>query len=866
MPPLAVALYHTDPTNGRLIVHAMPVMVVVLGVLAVAYRYYSAFLAAKVAAFDDTRVTPAHRFNDGQNYHPTNRWVLFGHHFAAISGAGPLIGPVLAIQYGYAPGLLWLVIGVCLAGAVQDMLVLAASVRRDGKSLAEIARHELGFPAAIIASVAILFIVVIALAGLGFVVVKALGGEEVKLPAGMTITPPDVVTEFPAGSTLLFDPTNARQEVRSTPFRVRTAKTPPHAVTEGVRSTLLPPKPGGQDLNHHTHYRHTTYTLADGGGVLAPGGETKLPPGTRVLLPEAVIKTVQKGAASEPNASPDTTVRRVGTAQAVEHGPDATVYEFPAGCRVRYKPGEPESTRPESFRVRVPGDNALPPDAASYTLPVGCAQVIPGSSWGTFTIACTIPIALLVGLWMYRIRPGKVVEASLIGGALTLAAVVAGEPVSRSALAAYFALTREQTIIALAVYGFVAAVLPVWLLLGPRDYLSSFLKIGTVGLLVVSVIVANPPLQAPPVNEVFLNGGPTFPGQIFPFVFICIMCGAVSGFHALVSSGTTPKMVDKESHIRTIGYGSMLIEGLVGVTALIAAAALPPDLYYDINVAIDRAPQFAAQVKQVDELYGTRPKLPPEAGDRLHAANVDSPAHLDLGAVEEKVGGESLRGRTGGAVTLAVGMSVVFEQAFRWVGVTGDWLLKYWYHFAIMFEALFILTTIDAGTRIARFLLQETAGRAYAPLARPDWLPGAVAASAAVTAGWAGLVWTGSIDTIWPMFGIANQILAVLALTLVTTWLVNNGRARYAPVTLLPMLFVACTTLTAAAKMVTGRFAGMVAEGERLAAAGAEAAGRKLIVTGYLNSGLTVFVVASVCVLVLWAAARWLTVLRLGRA
>ncbi|MBN9518564.1 carbon starvation protein A [bacterium] len=760
MPTFAVALSHTDPVTGRLIVHAMPVMVVVLCILAIAYRYYSAFLAAKVAVLDDSRVTPAHRFNDGQNYHPTNKWVLFGHHFAAISGAGPLIGPVLAIQYGYAPGLIWLVIGVCLAGAVQDMLVLAASVRRDGKSLAEIARHELGFPAAVIASVAILFIVVIALAGLGFVVVKALGGEDVKLPAGMTVTLPD--TER---ATVVYD----------------------------------------QDDNH---------TL-----------------------------------------------------------------DFPAGCSVRYAPGDAATNRPESFRVRCPKAPAISraaigpppnpvashfPQRETYTLPAGCVQVIPGSSWGTFTIAATIPIALLVGLWMYRIRPGKVVEASLIGGALTLGAVVVGEPVSRSALGAYFSLTRDQTIVALAVYGFVAAVLPVWLLLGPRDYLSSFLKIGTVGLLIVSVIVANPPLQAPPINQVFLDGGPTFPGQIFPFVFICIMCGAVSGFHALVSSGTTPKMVERESHIRTIGYGSMLIEGIVGVTALVAAAALPPDLYYDINVAIDRAPQFQAQVKQVDELYGTRPKeLPPEAKDRMHAANVDSPAHLDLGSVEEKVGGESLRGRTGGAVTLAVGMSVIFEQAFRWLGVTGDWLLKYWYHFAIMFEALFILTTIDAGTRIARFLLQETAGRVYAPLARPDWLPGAVVASAAVTAGWAGLVWTGSIDTIWPMFGIANQILAVLALCLVTTWLVNGGRAKYAPVTLLPMLFVASTTLTAAAKMVNGRFAAMIADGEKMAAVEATAAaGRKMMVTGYLNSGLTVFVVACVSVLVLWAAARWIVVLQ----
>ena len=743
MPLYAVTLYHTDPGTGRFVLHAMPVMILVLCCLAIAYRYYSAFLAAKVAVLDDARVTPAHRLHDGQNYHPTNKWVLFGHHFAAISGAGPLIGPVLAIQYGYAPGLVWLVVGVTLAGAVQDMLVLAASVRRDGKSLAEIARHELGMPAAVIASVAILFIVVIALAGLGFVVVKALGGEEVKLPAGMAIYTP------------------AYQNVES---------------------------------------------------VVVSDAE-------KILL-------------------------------------------FPAGCKVRYSPGDPLTVRPEAFQVRIGEMVQLRVNPPYYVLGKGCTQVIPGSSWGTFTIAATIPIALFTGLWMYRIRPGRVVEASVIGGALTLAAVVAGEPVSRSALGAYFSLTRDQTILALTGYGFVAAVLPVWLLLGPRDYLSSFLKVGTVALLVVSVCVANPPLHAPPINEVFINGGPTFPGHLFPFVFICVMCGAISGFHSLVSSGTTPKMIDRESHVRTIGYGSMLVEGLVGVTALVAAAALPPDLYYDINVAIDREAAFRPQLNEVEARYGVRPKLPPEANDRLHAANVDSPQHLDLGKVEEQVGGESLRGRTGGAVTLAVGMSVVFSQAFAWVGVTGDWLLKYWYHFAIMFEALFILTTIDAGTRIARFLLQETAGRVYAPFARPDWLPGAVFASAAVTAGWGGLVWTGSIDTIWPMFGIANQILAVLALVLVTTWLVNNGRGRYAWVTILPMIFVTTTTLTAAATMVNGRFAQLITDGRAKIDAGAADAGRKMLLTGYLNTAMTLFVVTCVCVLLLWAVARWVAVWR----
>jgi carbon starvation protein len=794
---LAVTLYHHDPATGRLVLHALPVMLAVLCCLAVAYRYYSAFLAAKVAALDGSRVTPAVRLNDGQNYVPTNRWVLFGHHFAAISGAGPLIGPVLAIQYGYLPGLLWLVIGVCLAGAVQDMLVLAASVRSDGKSLAEIARRELGRPAAVIASAAILFIVVIALAGLGMVVVKALGGEEAKLPAGMQITVPDgrpvvtadrwqddagIVWEFPGNSAVRYGPADPVSN-RPESFRVR-----------------FPLAPGKADFQEKVFDGEIDWD--------------------KFTEPRVVARNI--------------------------HGRELKV-------------------RPDG---RYGFETAAP---LTVTLPAGCTQVIPGSSWGTFAIACTIPIALLVGLWMYRIRPGRIVEASIGGGVLTVAAVVVGNWIPGSPLEGYFSLTRDQTILSLCVYGFIAAVLPVWLLLGPRDYLSSFLKIGTVALLVVSVCVANPPLHHPPLNEVFANGGPTFLGQpdvpapIFPFVFICVMCGAISGFHSLVSSGTTPKMVEDERQVRTIGYGAMLIEGLVGVTALIAAAALPPDLYYDINVAIDRAPAFQRQLDEVEARYGVNPdRLPPEARDRLHAAGVDGPQHLDLGEVEEQVGGESLRGRTGGAVTLAVGMSAVFSEAFRWVGVTGEWLLKYWYHFAIMFEALFILTTIDAGTRIARFLLQETAGRVYAPLGRPDWLPGAVAASALVTAGWGWLIWTGSVETIWPMFGIANQALAVLALALVTTWLVNAGRGRYAPVTVLPMLFVTTTTLTAAARLVWGPFAGMIERGGKLIAEGSAEAGRKLVLTGYLNGGLTVFVVACVCVLVLWAAARWVAVWRTG--
>ncbi len=708
---LALSLYHHDPA-GRLVLHAMPVMIIALLVLALAYRYYSAFLAAKVAVLDDSRATPATRLNDGQNYHPTNKWVAFGHHFAAISGAGPLIGPVLAIQYGYMPGLIWLLVGVCLAGAVQDMLVMAASVRRDGKSLAEIARHELGPTASIIASLAILFIIVIALAGLGMVVVKALGGEEVKLPAGMRITSP---------------------------------------------------------------------------GQAEVAGD---------------------------------------------------LWKFPPDCRVTYAADTPETLRSEAFTVRAkdaPETLAGKDDRFIYTLKDGCTQVIPGSSWGTFTIACTIPIALLVGLWMYRIRKGRVVEASLIGGLLTLAAVVVGGSVPGSSLEPIFSWTKNETILALGGYGFIAAVLPVWLLLGPRDYLSSFLKIGTIFLLVGSVIVANPPLRAPMLNKTFINGGPTFPGSIFPFVFICVMCGAVSGFHALVSSGTTPKMIEKESHIRPIGYGAMLMEGLVGITALIAAASLPNDLYYDINIAIDKAQVYQKDLAEMQSKYGHDPAL--AIGGNLQ--------HLDLGSVEQKVGGESLRGRTGGAVTLAVGMSVIFEDAFRWLGIAGESVLKYWYHFAIMFEALFILTTVDAGTRIGRFLLQETLGRADPRFARPDWLPGAMLASAVITTGWCWLIYTGNISTIWSMFGIANQALAILALSLVTTWIIREGRGRYAFLTIIPMLWVCSTTLTAAGILVTQRFPDMIRKGD--------------VLTGSLNMAMTIFVVCSVGALVFMSMAKWVS-------
>jgi carbon starvation protein len=567
----------------------MPLLIGVLCVMAIAYRYYSAFLAAKVVALDDSRETPAVTNDDGVNYHPTNKWVLFGHHFAAISGAGPLIGPVLAAQFGYLPGLLWIVIGVCLAGAVQDFLVLAVSARRGGKSLAQIAFNDIGKIAGTAAMVAILFILVIALAGLGKVVVKALGGETIRYATGAVLT-------------------------------------------------------------------------------------------------------------------------------------------------------------------------------------------VPGSSWGVFTIACTIPIALFVGFYMYRIRPGKVVEASLIGGALTLAATVAGGWISHQPFGAHLNMTQGQVLWAMAIYGFIAAVLPVWVLLVPRDYLSSFLKIGTIALLVIGVIIANPHMKAPAVNHVFINGGPAVAGKIFPFLFITIMCGAISGFHSLVSSGTTSKMLRKEKDARMIGYGAMLIEGLVGVVAMIAAATLPVGDYYAMNTELAKMPGFHDRIAQV---------IPP--GEIEHIGDY------------ERLTQESLRGRTGGGVTLAVGMAAVFGS------VTGgaQWLWKYWYHFAIMFEALFILTTIDAGTRIGRFLLQEMMGRAIHPkLGDTRWWPGTILSTALIVGGWAYFIKSDDFSAIWAMFGVANQMLAVIALAVVSVYLVNEGKEKYIWVTVLPLMVVMTTTSTAAVEIL----------------------------------------------------------------
>lgn len=707
--------------------HAMPLLIGVLAVMAIAYRFYSAFLAARVAAVDSANITPAVRLNDGQNYHPTNKWILFGHHFAAISGAGPLIGPVLAVQFGYMPGLIWLVIGVCLAGAVQDFLVLCASVRHDGKSLAEIARQLLGPRVGMLASIAILFIVIIALSGLGVVVVKALGGEKIPMLAGTKI--------------------NFDGELKSTPT--------------------------------------------------GNGTSVSIPPGSTVLF--------ESGAK----------------------------FNRSEGFTVLLSDKTPEIQRIQS--TENPGDSSV--QRSELVVPKSSFEMVRGSSWGTFTIFCTIPIALFVGLYMYRFRKGRVVEASILGAIAVLGATVAGNWIPGSALEPFFSLSRESIILAICGYGFIASVLPVWLLLCPRDYLSSFLKIGTILLLMVGVIIANPVLQAPALNVHFANGGPNLAGAIFPFVFICIMCGAVSGFHSLVSSGTTPKMIANEKDMRMIGYGAMLMEGMVAVCALIAAAAMPTGDYWAINIDLSKTQQYA---KKLEEMH----------------ADID---HLDV--IERQVGGETLRGRTGGAVTLAVGMANIMTQAMQKIStsISIDSVIKYWFHFAIMFEALFILTTIDTGTRIARFLLQEVVGVFVPKFAKMDWWPGVMLSTAVVTFGWGSLIWSSSIDTIWPMFGIANQLLAGIALCVTTTWLFVSGRGRYSFVTLPPMAFIVATTFTAGAQLVSGRFwPGLMA--------GLKANNSSQILQNGVCTIAIVFLVTSFVIILATSISKWAATVKVHRS
>ena len=634
-------------------INAVWLVVAAVSCYFIAYRCYSRFLAATVTGLDARRRTPAEIHNDGMDYVPTPKWVLFGHHFAAIAGAGPLVGPVLAAQMGYLPGTLWIVFGVIFAGAVQDFIILFLSVRRDGKSLGEIIRMELGDTAGTVASIGILMIMVILLAVLALVVVKALAG----------------------------------------------------------------------------------------------------------------------------------------------------------------------------------------------------------SPWGTFTIAMTIPIAFFMGIYMRYIRPGKIAEISVIGFVLLMLSIVYGENVARSELLApWFTLDGKALAWALMIYGFIAAVLPVWLLLAPRDYLSTFLKIGTIVGLALGIVIVAPHLQMPAVTQFIDGTGPVFAGNLFPFLFITIACGAISGFHSLVSSGTTPKMLDNEQNARLIGYGAMLMESFVAMMALIAASVLDPGVYFAMNAPAAVIGKTAAEAAQVISSWGF--VVTPEA----------------LEAMAADVGEGSILSRAGGAPTLAVGMAYILHQV-----IGGQAMMAFWYHFAILFEALFILTTVDAGTRVCRFMIQDLLGSFIKPLGNTDSWPANLFATFLAVGGWGYFLYQGVVDplgginTLWPLFGIANQMLAGMALILATVVLVKLKKARYAWVTAVPCAWVLLTTLYAGwlklfspdpkISFVTHaqKFSTALAQGEILAPAKSVADMRQIIFNDWVDAALCggfMLVVLMMLVLGLRAAFR----------
>jgi carbon starvation protein len=619
----------------------------------VAYRLYSAFVAAKVLALDDTRATPSERLDDGRDFVPTNKWVLFGHHFAAIAGPGPLVGPTLAAQFGYLPGTLWLIAGAAFAGCVQDFVILFCSIRRDGKSIGQMAREEVSERGGFIAQLAVLAIMTILLAVIGLVVVNAL---------------------------------------KSSP-------------------------------------------------------------------------------------------------------------------------------------------------------------------WATFTLAMTIPIALLLGLYLRFVRPGRVLEASVMGVALVLFVVVAGQWVADSpSWARVFTLSGIALAFAIIAYGFAASALPVWLLLAPRDYLSAFIKAGAIFSLAAGILIVRPQVLMPPLTRFIDGTGPVFAGKIFPFCFITIACGAISGFHSLISSGTTPKMILRESHARFIGYGAMLLESFVGVMAMVAACAMPPGVYFAINSppSVVGNPGEAA----ASTISGW--------GYPLQAQTMTDLAH--------KVGEITLWNRAGGAPSLAVGMAQIFSST-----IGGERLLSIWYHFAIMFEALFILTVLDAGTRVGRFMVQDLGGRFWKPFGRTRWMPGVLISSAIIVGLWGYFLYQGVVDplgginSLWPLFGISNQLLAAVALVVATTILMKMGKLRWIWVTLLPMAWLVIITMTASYQKIfdANPRIGFLAYAKVLAAQ--IAAGRipaekvaetqRLIFNQRLDAAVTGVLAAMILVLIFEALVHWYAIL-----
>jgi len=644
-----IALYRGETINAAWLLTAA------LCVYAIAYRFYSKLIAAKVFALDARRSTPAVRLDDGRDFVPTNRWVVFGHHFAAIAGPGPLVGPTLAAQFGYLPGVIWIIVGVALGGAVQDFVILCASVRRNGKSLGQMAREEIGPVAGATALVAVLGIMIVLLAVLALVVVNAL---------------------------------------KSSP-------------------------------------------------------------------------------------------------------------------------------------------------------------------WGIVTIGLTIPIAMLMGVYLRWIRPGRVLEASAMGIVLIIAALFVGRSVSENAtLAPAFTFSGITVAIAVMVYSFTASVLPVWLLLAPRDYLSAFVKIGVVLALALGIIISLPPLHMPALTRFTDGTGPVFAGKVFPFAFITIACGAISGFHALVSSGTTPKMLASEPDARMIGYGSMLMESLVAVMALIAACALTPGVYFAINAPAGAIGTTAASAAEAVRHWGFT--LNPG----------------DMEALARQVGEKTLLSRTGGAPSLALGMAQLFANVLG-----GGAALAIWYHFAIMFEALFILTTLDAGTRVGRFMIQDLGKHLWAPIGRPAWYPAIVLSSALIVAMWGHFLYQGVIDplgginSLWPLFGISNQLLAAVALCVATTVFIKMGKVRYSFITLMPLAWLTIVTMAAGwqkmfspdptlgfishAKVIQGQ----IASGALPAGVATVAAARRMIFNDYLDAAVAAFFMVSVVVILADSFREWYVVL-----